>query len=88
MPPKWKGSPTWLSPITHQLCEKLISLQYFVNDLKEGEIHKTVRMADIQDLKSALKVEAAYEASCRDSHSVQGARVTRDAPCASMEEGD
>ncbi|GFU61674.1 uncharacterized protein TNCV_4522111 [Trichonephila clavipes] len=40
-----------------------ISLQYFVDGLKDGEIQKAVRMADVQDLKSALlyalKVEAA-----------------------------
>ncbi|GFW14980.1 uncharacterized protein TNCV_4659411 [Trichonephila clavipes] len=44
-------------------------------------------MADVQDLKSALlyalKVEAANEASCRDNHSIRGARVTTDAPCES-----
>ncbi|GFX92661.1 uncharacterized protein TNCV_4087661 [Trichonephila clavipes] len=64
-----------------------ISLQYFVDGLKDGEIQKAVRMADVQDLKSvllyALKVEGAREASCRDSHSVRGARVTTDAPCES-----
>ncbi|GFX98411.1 uncharacterized protein TNCV_4001801 [Trichonephila clavipes] len=60
-----------------------ISLQYFVDGLREGEVQKAVRMTDVQDLKSALKVEAANEASCRDSHSVRGARVTTDAPCES-----
>ncbi|GFY21121.1 uncharacterized protein TNCV_3991651 [Trichonephila clavipes] len=64
-----------------------ISLQYFVDGLKEGEIQKAVRMADFQDFKSALlyamKVEAANEASCRVNHSVRGARVTTDAPCKS-----
>ncbi|GFW36884.1 uncharacterized protein TNCV_4349251 [Trichonephila clavipes] len=44
-------------------------------------------MADVQDPKSALlytlKVKATNEASCRDSHSVRGARVTTDAPCES-----
>ncbi|GFU49807.1 uncharacterized protein TNCV_2930721 [Trichonephila clavipes] len=60
-----------------------ISLQYFVDGLKDGEIQEAVRMANVQDLKSALKVEAANEASCRDSHSVRGARVTADAPCES-----
>ncbi|GFX83560.1 uncharacterized protein TNCV_325091 [Trichonephila clavipes] len=44
-------------------------------------------MADFKDLKSvllyALKVEAANEASCRNSHSVRGARVTTDVPCES-----
>ncbi|GFY03056.1 retrovirus-related Pol polyprotein from transposon 412 [Trichonephila clavipes] len=64
-----------------------ISLQYFVDRLKEGEVQKAVRMADVQDLKSdllyALKVEAANEASYRDSHSVRGAKVATDAPCES-----
>ncbi|GFS70771.1 uncharacterized protein TNCV_498311 [Trichonephila clavipes] len=32
----------------------VISLHYFVDGLKEGEIQKVVRMADVQDLKSAL----------------------------------
>ncbi|GFU58548.1 uncharacterized protein TNCV_4894801 [Trichonephila clavipes] len=59
--------------------------KYFVDNLKEREIQKAVRMADVQDLKSALlyalKVEAANETSCRDSHSIRRARVTTDAPC-------
>ncbi|GFX05136.1 retrovirus-related Pol polyprotein from transposon 412 [Trichonephila clavipes] len=46
-----------------------------------------IRMADVQDLKSALlyalKVEATNDASYRDSHSVRGARVATDAPCES-----
>ncbi|GFV40132.1 uncharacterized protein TNCV_1533801 [Trichonephila clavipes] len=62
---------------------KTISLQYFVDGLREGEVQKAVRMADVQALKSVLKVEAANEASYRDSHSVRGARVTTDAPCES-----
>ncbi|GFU80973.1 uncharacterized protein TNCV_1277191 [Trichonephila clavipes] len=61
------------------------SFQYFVDGLKDGEIQKAVRMTDIQDIKFdllyALKVEAANEASCRDSYSVRGARVAADAPC-------
>ncbi|GFU59986.1 uncharacterized protein TNCV_3237721 [Trichonephila clavipes] len=65
-----------------------ISLQCFVDGLKDGEIQKAVRMADVQDLKSALlyalKVEAANEASYSDSHSVRGARVTTDASCESL----
>ncbi|GFW93478.1 uncharacterized protein TNCV_46811 [Trichonephila clavipes] len=64
-----------------------IFLQYFVDGLKDGEIQKAVRMADVQDLKSALfyalKLGASDEASYRDSHSVRGARVTTDAPCES-----
>ncbi|GFU87048.1 uncharacterized protein TNCV_1586361 [Trichonephila clavipes] len=61
-----------------------ISLQYFVDGLKEGEIQKAVRMADVQDLKSALvhalKLEAANKTSYGDSHSIIEARVTADAP--------
>ncbi|GFS99132.1 uncharacterized protein TNCV_822531 [Trichonephila clavipes] len=66
---------------------EVISLQYFVNGLKEGEIQKAVRMADVQDLKSALlyalKLEAATQASRKNRHSIQGARVTADEPCES-----
>ncbi|GFU29206.1 uncharacterized protein TNCV_278191 [Trichonephila clavipes] len=46
-----------------------------------------MRMADVQDLKSALlyalKFEAATQASRRDRHSIRRARVTLDAPCES-----
>ncbi|GFU42069.1 uncharacterized protein TNCV_3197321 [Trichonephila clavipes] len=65
-------------------CARKISLQYFVDGLKDEEIQKTVRMADVKDLKSALlsalKLEPANEASCRDRRSIHGARVTVDAP--------
>ncbi|GFV41338.1 uncharacterized protein TNCV_1301981 [Trichonephila clavipes] len=64
-----------------------ISLQYFVDGLKDGEIQKAVRMADVQDLTSALlyalKLEAATQASRRDRQSIRGARVTADEPCES-----
>ncbi|GFU12517.1 uncharacterized protein TNCV_4244581 [Trichonephila clavipes] len=63
----------------------VISLQYFVDGLKDGEIQKAVRIADVQDLKSALlyflKLEAATQASRRDRRSIRGARVTADEPC-------
>ncbi|PRD34451.1 UNVERIFIED_CONTAM: hypothetical protein NCL1_14558 [Trichonephila clavipes] len=62
---------------------EVISLQYFVEGVEDGEIQKAVRMADVQDLKSALKLQAANEASCRDRHSIRGARGTADAPCES-----
>ncbi|GFU66317.1 uncharacterized protein TNCV_3642401 [Trichonephila clavipes] len=56
-----------------------IYLQYFVDGLKEGEIQKAVKMADIQNLKSALlyalKLEAATQASRKDRHFIGGARV-------------
>ncbi|GFW44467.1 retrovirus-related Pol polyprotein from transposon 412 [Trichonephila clavipes] len=47
-----------------------ISLQYFVDGLKDESRNPEV-------------LEAANEASCRDRHSVRGARVTTDAPCES-----
>ncbi|GFW61897.1 uncharacterized protein TNCV_4669221 [Trichonephila clavipes] len=66
---------------------EVISLQHFMDALKDGEIQKAVRMEDVEDLKSALlhalKLEAANEASCRDRHSIRGARVTADAYCES-----
>ncbi|GFX94884.1 uncharacterized protein TNCV_2379571 [Trichonephila clavipes] len=66
---------------------KVISLQYFVDGLKNGEIQKSVRIADVQDLKSALlyalKLEAATQINRRDRHSIRGARVTADEPCES-----
>ncbi|GFX31605.1 uncharacterized protein TNCV_688531 [Trichonephila clavipes] len=53
----------------------------------EGEIQKAVRMADFQDLKSALlyalKLEAATQASHKDRHFIQEPRVTADEPCES-----
>ncbi|GFX29662.1 gag-pol [Trichonephila clavipes] len=45
-------------------------------------------MADVQDLKSALKFEAAIPASRRDHYSIRGARVMADAPCESPSEGN
>ncbi|GFT02340.1 uncharacterized protein TNCV_4624891 [Trichonephila clavipes] len=61
-----------------------ISLQYFVDGLREGEGKKAVRMADVQDLKSALlyalKLESATQASRRDCQSIRGARMTADEP--------
>ncbi|GFX60240.1 uncharacterized protein TNCV_4534001 [Trichonephila clavipes] len=51
-----------------------ISLQYFVDGLKDGEIQNAVRMADVQDHKSALlyalKLEAAIQTSHRYRHSI------------------
>ncbi|GFY00999.1 uncharacterized protein TNCV_1364041 [Trichonephila clavipes] len=64
-----------------------ISLEYFVDSLKDGEIKKAVRMADVQDLKSvllyALKLEAATQASRQDRQSIRGATVTAHEPCES-----
>ncbi|GFW33576.1 uncharacterized protein TNCV_2211081 [Trichonephila clavipes] len=66
---------------------EMISLQYFVGGLKDGEIQRALRMADVQDLKStllyALKFEAATQASCIDHHFIRGARMTADASCES-----
>ncbi|GFU48117.1 uncharacterized protein TNCV_4229661 [Trichonephila clavipes] len=64
--------------------QEVISLQYFVDGLNEGEIQKAVSMADVQDLKYvllyALKLEATTQASRIDCHSISGARVTADHP--------
>ncbi|GFX71858.1 uncharacterized protein TNCV_1442821 [Trichonephila clavipes] len=46
---------------------EIISLQYFMDGLKNGEIMRN----------------AATQASRRDRHSIRGARVTADAPCES-----
>ncbi|GFW44389.1 uncharacterized protein TNCV_1748181 [Trichonephila clavipes] len=66
---------------------EMISLEYFVDGLKDEEIQMAVRMAGVKDLKSALlyalKVEAATQASCIDRHSIREARVTADEPCES-----
>ncbi|GFS91354.1 uncharacterized protein TNCV_1307481 [Trichonephila clavipes] len=43
---------------------------------------------DVQDLKSALKLEAATQASRRDRKSIRGAKVTLDAPCESPWKSD
>ncbi|GFV81516.1 uncharacterized protein TNCV_52401 [Trichonephila clavipes] len=63
---------------------EVISLQYFMDGLKDGEIQKAVRMADVQDLKSALlyalKLEAATQTSHRNRHYIRGATVAADAP--------
>ncbi|GFW69031.1 uncharacterized protein TNCV_2919291 [Trichonephila clavipes] len=49
---------------------EIISLQYFVDGLKDREIQRAIRMTDAQDQKSALlyslKLEAATPASHRD----------------------
>ncbi|GFX44624.1 uncharacterized protein TNCV_2637871 [Trichonephila clavipes] len=61
---------------------EMISQQYFIDGAKDPEIQKTVRMAEVQYLKSsqlyALKLKAATQASRRDRHSIRGARVTGD----------
>ncbi|GFT39774.1 uncharacterized protein TNCV_4869421 [Trichonephila clavipes] len=66
---------------------EIILFQYFVVGLKDGEIQGAMRMANLQDLKSAvlyaLKMEVATQASCRDRHFIRGARVIADAPCES-----
>ncbi|GFT72357.1 uncharacterized protein TNCV_3609081 [Trichonephila clavipes] len=60
-----------------------ISLQYFMDGLRDEEIQRAERTADVQDLKSALKFEAVTQASCIDRHSIQGARMGADVPCES-----
>ncbi|GFX61674.1 hypothetical protein TNCV_2591171 [Trichonephila clavipes] len=62
-------------------CAKNNILTAFRGWPEGGEIQKVIRMADVQDLKSALKLEAATQASHRDGRSLRGARVTLDASC-------
>ncbi|GFV08748.1 uncharacterized protein TNCV_35631 [Trichonephila clavipes] len=63
----------------------IISLQYFVDGLKEREIQKAVKMADVQDFKSALlyalKFEAGSQSSHKDRNSIRRASVTANEPC-------
>ncbi|GFU08738.1 uncharacterized protein TNCV_990951 [Trichonephila clavipes] len=65
---------------------EIISLQYFVDGLKDG-YKRDIRMTDAEELKSALlyalKLEAATQASHRDRHSIRGARLNTDEPCES-----
>ncbi|GFY07282.1 uncharacterized protein TNCV_5084691 [Trichonephila clavipes] len=66
---------------------EMISLEYFVDGLKDEEIQMAVRMAVFKDFKYALlyslKIEAATQASCIDRHSIREARVMTDEPCES-----
>ncbi|GFS58349.1 uncharacterized protein TNCV_2475091 [Trichonephila clavipes] len=58
--------------------------KYFVDGLRDGEIQRVIRMADAQDLKSALlyvlKLKPATQASRKDRHFIRGARTNADAP--------
>ncbi|GFW18192.1 uncharacterized protein TNCV_4007321 [Trichonephila clavipes] len=54
----------------------------------DGEIQRAVRMADVQDLKFALKLEAATQDSRRDRQSIRGVRVTLDDLCESPWKSD
>ncbi|GFS61525.1 uncharacterized protein TNCV_4312301 [Trichonephila clavipes] len=70
---------------------ELICLQYFVDSLKDGEIQRAARMADVQDLKSVLlyaqKLEAATQASHRERQSIRGDRHLRSS-CARINKED
>ncbi|GFX17665.1 uncharacterized protein TNCV_474651 [Trichonephila clavipes] len=63
---------------------EMISLEYFVDELRDEEIHMAVRIADVRDLKSALlyalKFEAANQAIYIDRHCTRGVKVTAAAP--------
>ncbi|GFV06995.1 uncharacterized protein TNCV_2085561 [Trichonephila clavipes] len=64
---------------------EIITLQYFMDGLKNGETQRAVRMVDLQDLKSvllsALKMEVITQASHRDYHFIQGTKRIVDIPC-------
>ncbi|GFW68792.1 hypothetical protein TNCV_3640061 [Trichonephila clavipes] len=59
-----------------EAAEELQTLpdRYFVDRLKDGEIQRAIRMADVHDPKSALlyalKLDATNEARSRDHHSI------------------
>ncbi|GFT28015.1 CCHC-type domain-containing protein [Nephila pilipes] len=59
-------------------------VQYFIDGVKDPEIQKALRLAELKDLKSALvyglKYEAAQQASRRDRHLVRGAEITNSDP--------
>ncbi|GFS34208.1 CCHC-type domain-containing protein [Nephila pilipes] len=61
-----------------------LALQYFIDGVKDPEIQKALRLAELKDLKSALvyglKYEAAQQASRRDRHLVRGAEITNSDP--------
>lgn len=56
-----------------------LSLQYFVDGVRDTEIQKALRVADIKYLKSALvhvmKFEAAQQATRRDRHMIRGVKA-------------
>ncbi|KFM56688.1 Retrovirus-related Pol polyprotein from transposon 412, partial [Stegodyphus mimosarum] len=58
---------------------EILSLQYFIDGIRDPEIQKALRMADVKDLKSALvyamKFEAAQQATRRDRHPIRAAHI-------------
>lgn len=58
---------------------EILSLQYFVDGIRDAEIQKALRVADIKDLKSALvyamKYEAAQQATRRERHPIRAAAI-------------
>ncbi|GFS99682.1 CCHC-type domain-containing protein [Nephila pilipes] len=61
-----------------------LALRYFIDGVKDPEIQKALRLAELKDLKSvlvySLKYEAAQQASRRDRHLVRGAEITNSDP--------
>ncbi|GFT38832.1 retrovirus-related Pol polyprotein from transposon 412 [Nephila pilipes] len=53
-----------------------LTLQYFIDGVKDSEIQEALRLSELKDLKSALvyglKYEAAEQASRRERHLVRG----------------
>ncbi|KFM76550.1 hypothetical protein X975_12180, partial [Stegodyphus mimosarum] len=58
---------------------EILSLQYFIDGIRDPEIQKALRMADVKDLKSALgyamKFEVAQQATRRDRHPIRAAHI-------------
>ncbi|KFM75817.1 hypothetical protein X975_16651, partial [Stegodyphus mimosarum] len=58
---------------------EILSLQYFIDGIRDPEIQKALRMADVKDIKSALvyamKFEVAQQATRRCHHPVRVVQV-------------
>ncbi|GFU58519.1 hypothetical protein TNCV_4894532 [Trichonephila clavipes] len=65
--------------IEGKLMKGLKKWLYCMGRLKDAVIQRTLRMTDVQDLKSALKLDVTIQASHRDCHSIQELRVALDA---------
>ncbi|GFU18421.1 retrovirus-related Pol polyprotein from transposon 412 [Nephila pilipes] len=61
-----------------------LALQYFIDGVKDPEIVKALRLAELKDLKSALvyglKYEVAQQTSRRDRHLVGGSEINNSDP--------
>ncbi|KFM62548.1 hypothetical protein X975_20006, partial [Stegodyphus mimosarum] len=72
-----------LSPLAFSECptetREILSLQYFIDGIRDPEIQQALRMADVKDIKSALvyamKFEVAQQATRKGHHPLRAVRV-------------